>query len=619
VDLAYVPGIVQALEDAKATKFDFVCVPIAHPRYNRDFTGLVERTDPWTRSDLLLNSSTWSSVVVGKISPWIELDSCDEEISFNSRKAFKQELAWATHLSLPAILLPSPSNYSVNYAQCINQALLGLSSMQVWVKIPLVPPQTMLSRDEAIADTVPTCGEPWEWWNSLRVLCEHHHNLGVVLELTADVPDETVLKQWLGEPIRAVILPTSIFLSNKMGYPTLSKKHQTFLLKLFRTKTQFILRGVATHKNGHGSYLQYLMYLWNQKAPLSEQELQEAPYLDYLQAPLQPLMDNLESQTYEVFERDPIKYRNYQEAVQKALADRIPDGVVAVVMVVGAGRGPLVRASLAAAKQARKELRVYAVEKNPNAVVTLKSLKASEGWDNVTVVDCDMRDWKAPEEADILVSELLGSFGDNELSPECLDGAQKFLKASGISIPCEYTSYISPISSSKLYNEVKHYDDLSHFETAYVVKIHNANILASSKPCFTFVHPNVEHAAYKPGSVVYSAKLHNKVVDNSRYTKLVFEIPTNTTLHGFAGYFDCTLYGDVHISINPATFSDGMFSWFPLLFPLRVPMHLSRDDKLEVHFWRNCTKQKVWYEWCVTAPEVSPIHNPNGRSYWIGL
>ena len=34
-------------------------------------------------------------------------------------------------------------------------------------------------------------------------------------------------------------------------------------------------------------------------------------------------------------------------------------------------------------------------------------------------------------QADILVSELLGSFGDNELSPECLDGAQKFLKGTG--------------------------------------------------------------------------------------------------------------------------------------------------------------------------------------------
>ncbi len=31
-------------------------------------------------------------------------------------------------------------------------------------------------------------------------------------------------------------------------------------------------------------------------------------------------------------------------------------------------------------------------------------------------------------QADILVSELLGSFGDNELSPECLDGVQRFLK-----------------------------------------------------------------------------------------------------------------------------------------------------------------------------------------------
>lgn len=43
-----------------------------------------------------------------------------------------------------------------------------------------------------------------------------------------------------------------------------------------------------------------------------------------------------------------------------------------VLMVVGAGRGPLVRASIAASQQAdRKIKKVYAVEKNPNAVVTL--------------------------------------------------------------------------------------------------------------------------------------------------------------------------------------------------------------------------------------------------------
>jgi hypothetical protein len=35
-----------------------------------------------------------------------------------------------------------------------------------------------------------------------------------------------------------------------------------------------------------------------------------------------------------------------------------------------------------------------------------------------------MRHWIPPERADIMVSELLGSWADNELSPECLDIAQ---------------------------------------------------------------------------------------------------------------------------------------------------------------------------------------------------
>ena len=92
------------------------------------------------------------------------------------------------------------------------------------------------------------------------------------------------------------------------------------------------------------------------------------------------------------------------------------------------------------------------------------------------MISSDMRDWNPPPEdyADILVSELLGSFGDNELSPECLDGAQKFLKPGGISIPYSYTSYIGPLQSSKLYNEVRNCKDetkhpLANFETPYVV------------------------------------------------------------------------------------------------------------------------------------------------------
>ena len=73
----------------------------------------------------------------------------------------------------------------------------------------------------------------------------------------------------------------------------------------------------------------------------------------------------------------------------------------------------------------------------------------------MTIVAADMRHWQAPEKADILVSELLGSFGDNELSPECLDGAQRFLSQDGISIPAAYTSFIQPVTTFKLWNDVK--------------------------------------------------------------------------------------------------------------------------------------------------------------------
>ena len=113
-----------------------------------------------------------------------------------------------------------------------------------------------------------------------------------------------------------------------------------------------------------------------------------------VQAPLQPLQDNLESQTYETFERDTNKYLAYEEAVHAALLDRVPEVEAAtrttVLMVVGAGRGPLVRASLRAAERTGRRLRIFAVEKNPNAVVTLQNLVVSEG---CATDHCDRHSW----------------------------------------------------------------------------------------------------------------------------------------------------------------------------------------------------------------------------------
>ena len=245
-----------------------------------------------------------------------------------------------------------------------------------------------------------------------------------------------------------------------------------------------ILSGRARHKGTLAHYIEYLHHL-HTKFQTSSPGLSVAAgshgvedkvtqlYRDYLQAPLQPLMDNLESQVYETFEKDPIKYEKYEEAIRLALLDIMQARVSSpaalasdisngdhvqtapqpvIVTVVGAGRGPLVQCALSAARAAGALVRIYAIEKNANAIVTLRNRVLTEQWTNVFVVSIDMRRWQPDELADVMVSELLGSWGDNELSPECLDGAQRCLKAGGISIPSEYISFVAPLSSAKLWS-----------------------------------------------------------------------------------------------------------------------------------------------------------------------
>lgn len=48
-------------------------------------------------------------------------------------------------------------------------------------------------------------------------------------------------------------------------------------------------------------------------------------------------------------------------------------------MVVGAGRGPLIRASIDAATSSGHHIRVWAIEKNVNAVIHIEALIAAEG------------------------------------------------------------------------------------------------------------------------------------------------------------------------------------------------------------------------------------------------
>jgi protein arginine N-methyltransferase 5 len=117
----------------------------------------------------------------------------------------------------------------------------------------------------------------------------------------------------------------------------------------------------------------------------------------------------------------------------------------------------------------------------------------------------------------------------------------------------------------------------------------------------------------------YDGELAAPRGDNTRYAVLRFSVKVAGVVHGFAGYFASALYDDVVISICPPNASQGMFSWFPIFFPLAHPMQVRSGDEIELHFWRCVSPQRVWYEWAVAAPQASTVHNPLGRSSHIGI
>ncbi|KAF5270034.1 hypothetical protein FQR65_LT05833 [Abscondita terminalis] len=597
------PGdIQQCLQQASIDGFHFVVTHTVHPRFARNLSN---RKAPHliSRTDRLLSSTDWNRLIVGKITSEVDVDSEVSHVANKSKAVLNQELGFAAHLGLPATMIKLNRRKNPNLASVLyNKMCCGAS--QIWINLPMVHP----SRYSPICEEGES-EDMWEWWNDLRTYCFYDKRLGLALDLPElkHLPSPKEIDRWIGEPVKVLVIHTSLFIINQHQQFVLAKAHQDVIQKFMNLDVQYVIRGPSLSGNVYNKYWAYLNFLGKKlfQSDATTEYIQGCE--DYLQNPLQPLTENLESMIYEVFEKDQVKYIEYQKAIQKALDD-LPSSIeIPVVMVVGAGRGPLVQAALNASYMLQKKIKLYAVEKNPYAINTLEDRVLNEWNGQVILVKEDMRYFQPEEQADILVSELLGSFGDNELSPECLDGAQRFLKKNGISIPSSYTSFLAPLQSTKIYNEIRnnrpHDKTIKNiYETPYIVHLVNYYQIAPSQEIYKFTHPN-----------------WSDVIDNDRFGKLRFTASQNCLLTGFIGYFETVLYKNVMLSINPQTYSEGMVSWFPIVFSLMEPVYVKEGQIIELCFWRMHSDDKVWYQWCLESPIRTSIINPNGRSSFIKM
>lgn len=568
----------------------------------------------FTRSPLTLPANTFQAFVIPMIEVSSDIDNEDEEIRSNYERRIINDIQFAAHIKPtgPIYFKPSSMCNPNRLGKLLKQSLPSTCYEPIFVvEIDLMNSEyyrLMYHKDSDQEEDIPSS---WSFWNKIHAATNYSLRMEVALVISSDShDDENEIAKWLGECISMVVFTNDCFLTNSKNYPVLSKQNQDALRILMQCCRPAIVIEPEDFEDAkvchYRDYLRFQEKFTNHDDHSFEQDLPRFP--------LQPLKDNLDYGTYETFERDNAKYIFYQRAIEGALMDMVTEEEKVlkeiVIMVVGAGQGPLVRSALNASVKTKRKIKIVIVEKNPNAMNVLEAMM-EHMWkkENIELIFGDMRRAEFEGSVDILVSELLGSFGDNELSPECLDGVQKYLKPTGISIPCDSISYLRPVMSKRVNsNIVRFYErkfdtKSSHpLEASWLVYFGSIYYIDDTKEVFKFDHPNRQIP-----------------IDNSRYKVLEFTTKVDCVLNGFSGYFTSKLYKNIELSIHPESHTQGMKSWYSIYFPLKEPVILKKDDRIEVAFWRKCDENKVWYEYQLIAPKESKIINEDGKVHPILL
>lgn len=124
--------------------------------FKREFVSghAKKRTGPFTRPDIVLCSSgkyvkklrnygkiniviyfiDWNTLIIGKLSPYIKVDSKHPSLKKNSEETLKQELALASHLGLVGVTfkLTKGIKENANLSRIICGELSSMCSLQVY-------------------------------------------------------------------------------------------------------------------------------------------------------------------------------------------------------------------------------------------------------------------------------------------------------------------------------------------------------------------------------------------------------------------------------------------------------------------------------------------------------
>lgn len=257
------------------------------------------------------------------------------------------------------------------------------------------------------------------------------------------------------------------------------------------------------------------------------------------------------------------------EAFERAISRTVRPGDV--VVDLGAGTGLL---SLMACRAGASK--VYAIEESPIPGLVESIAGANACSDRIVLVRGNSRKIALPERADVVVSETIGAFAFSEdILPSLVDARERLLKPSGSIIPERLEVYLAPVESFEegiglLERPMRGFDftparrHVPVGTMAAARRVRRSHFLADAATAYDIDFRTADAAI-------------------SFDRTLSFTAARDGTLHGFVGFWEAQLHGDVRLRCDP----DGPpLHWPPVLFRLPAGIPVAGGARITLAFGR---------------------------------
>ncbi len=276
--------------------------------------------------------------------------------------------------------------------------------------------------------------------------------------------------------------------------------------------------------------------------------------------------------------KDKVRLETYQKAILEAVH---PGDIV---VEIGTGTGIL--AFLAAKAGAAK---VYAIEQNEDRLAWTRQLIKKNAVDDI--VRCILgtsSSVELPEKVDVIVSEILGTFGVDENVLEYVkDVRDRFLKPGGIIIPENIELFLYPVDSAVIWREsVGFWDDnYCGYDFSVVRKVAPNYVYRGDQSKDTRILAPPEKL------------LLLDFYKDSRYPEQCsqgYTILQDGEMHGWGAYFQTRLSNNSTLTNAPDA---PPTHWQQVFLPLERPVAVEKGDKVRLRLELKPDNETVRFVW----------------------